>query len=73
VEEYLGRQWLAKRIPPPFEAIRTERYLYVEYRSGWRELYDLRTDPNEVTNLAARPADLGLRHRMAEALRLLLL
>jgi hypothetical protein len=24
----------------------------VEYRNGWRELYDLQTDPHELTNLA---------------------
>ena len=30
------------------------RWLYVEYRNGWRELYDLRRDPYELRNLATR-------------------
>ena len=72
VEEYLGPQWLSKRIPPPFEAIRTERYLYVEYRNGWRELYDLKADPYELANLAGRPADRRLQLGLAHAWRRLL-
>jgi arylsulfatase A-like enzyme len=40
------------RGPPPFVGIRTDAYLYVRYRNGWRELYDLRTDPYEQRNLA---------------------
>lgn len=42
---------------PPYSGIRTDRYLYVEYRNGWRELYDLRADPFEVRNLASETAD----------------
>ena len=34
-------------------ALRTERYLYVEYANGERELYDMRTDPHQLQNLAA--------------------
>jgi N-acetylglucosamine-6-sulfatase len=41
---------------PPYEGVRTERYLYVEYRNGWRELYDLRADPHQMTNRAGDPA-----------------
>jgi N-acetylglucosamine-6-sulfatase len=41
---------------PPYEGIRTRRYLYVEYRNGDHELYDLRADPFELHNL------LGTRH-----------
>ncbi|MBB3049550.1 arylsulfatase A-like enzyme [Prauserella isguenensis] len=33
-----------------YEAIRTDRYLYIRYASGDRELYDLRTDPHELTS-----------------------
>jgi N-acetylglucosamine-6-sulfatase len=68
VEEYLGPQWLAKHIPPPFEAIRTERYLYVEYGNGWRELYDLAADPFELTNLAGRAGHAWLQRSLARAL-----
>jgi N-acetylglucosamine-6-sulfatase len=38
---------------PPYLALRTERYLYVEYANGERELYDLQTDPYQLQNLAA--------------------
>jgi arylsulfatase A-like enzyme len=38
--------------PPTYEALRTKRFLYVEYADGEREFYDLRTDPYELDNLA---------------------
>ncbi len=36
--------------PPSYEAIRTPRFLYVEYRTGERELYNLVVDPYELRN-----------------------
>jgi arylsulfatase A-like enzyme len=36
---------------PPYRAVRTQRYLYVEYKTGERELYDLRKDPYELHSL----------------------
>ena len=36
---------------PSYHAIRTSRYLYVEYDNGDRELYDLDRDPSELHNL----------------------
>ncbi|HZC84429.1 MAG TPA: sulfatase/phosphatase domain-containing protein, partial [Rubrobacter sp.] len=36
---------------PPYRAVRTRRYLYVEYKAGERELYDLRNDSYELHNL----------------------
>jgi N-acetylglucosamine-6-sulfatase len=39
--------------PTTYEAMRTSRFLYVEYADGEREFYDLRTDPFELHNLAA--------------------
>jgi N-acetylglucosamine-6-sulfatase len=38
------------RSRPAFETVRTERHLYVEYKSGERELYDFPEDPYETDN-----------------------
>jgi N-acetylglucosamine-6-sulfatase len=38
---------------PPYVGLRLERWVYVEYRGGDRELYDLRTDPYQLDNLLA--------------------
>ena len=37
--------------PTTYEAMRTERFLYVEYQDGEREFYDLANDPDELDNL----------------------
>jgi arylsulfatase A-like enzyme len=48
--------------PPSYEAIRTQRYLYVTYAYGEHELYDLATDPNQLHNrFATIPLGLWLR------------
>jgi N-acetylglucosamine-6-sulfatase len=36
---------------PNYDAVRTARYNYVEYETGEKELYDLTTDPTELTNI----------------------
>ena len=41
--------------PPQYSAIRTAQYTYVEYVTGEKELYDRRSDPYELTNIAANP------------------
>jgi arylsulfatase A-like enzyme len=52
---------------PSYEAIRTPRWLWVEYRNGSRELYDLEADPLQLKSrhgdpaLAAVQADLAGR------------
>jgi arylsulfatase A-like enzyme len=38
---------------PPFRALRGHHLLYVEYETGERELYDLRRDRFQLSNLAA--------------------
>jgi arylsulfatase A-like enzyme len=50
--------------PISYEAMRTPRFLYVEYRDGEREFYDLRNDPFELHNLAAGliPSQLARLH-----------
>jgi N-acetylglucosamine-6-sulfatase len=40
--------------PTTYEAMRTRDFLYVEYKDGEREFYDLRSDPDELDNLAGR-------------------
>jgi arylsulfatase A-like enzyme len=56
IVEYLGRDTLKAGGPPPYVAVHTKRYLFVEYTRGWRELYDLRKDPWELRNVAGDPA-----------------
>jgi arylsulfatase A-like enzyme len=53
--EYLGKSQLRAGGPPPYVALQTNHYLYVEYRNGWRELYNLRRDPWEMNNIAVYP------------------
>jgi hypothetical protein len=47
---------------PNYNAVRTNRYLYVSYANGDRELYDTHTDPEEIHNLA------GTKPRLERAL-----
>ncbi|HJP66421.1 MAG TPA: sulfatase [Actinomycetota bacterium] len=72
VEEFLGRDQRFHGGPPGFSAIRTTRYLYVVYRTGWRELYDLRRDPYELDNLAGRPVARRLEANLSAQLRALI-
>ncbi len=48
-----GRELLIEE--PGFEAIRTERYMYAEYDSGEKELYDLQKDPWELQSRTEQP------------------
>jgi arylsulfatase A-like enzyme len=50
--------------PPSYEALRTDRYTYVEYADGSREYYDLASDPQELHNTvgALTPARLAQLH-----------
>jgi arylsulfatase A-like enzyme len=41
---------------PSFEGLRSTEYLYVEYATGEKELYDVREDPYEMHNLARTSA-----------------
>ncbi len=46
-------------------ASRTERFRYIRYADGSEELYDMKADPNEWTNLAADPDHAGTRQELA--------
>jgi N-acetylglucosamine-6-sulfatase len=51
----------------PFVALRTRRYLYVEYDTGERELYDVVADPYELHNIAVgNPLVAGLSARLRQ-------
>ncbi|HVX42398.1 MAG TPA: sulfatase [Mycobacteriales bacterium] len=47
------RQSFRAANPPSYQAVRTAEALYVQYKSGEQEYYDLRHDPFELHNLAA--------------------
>jgi N-acetylglucosamine-6-sulfatase len=49
---------------PGLEAIRTEEYLYVEYGTSERELYDLREAPYQLDNIYEESADSELLRRL---------
>ena len=52
--EEWGRPWL--------KALSTKNYLYVDYKTGEHELYDLRKDPYELNNMyASAPPELTQR------------
>jgi N-acetylglucosamine-6-sulfatase len=66
----LARDLLVERGPgeDPYAALRTNRYLYVEYASGARELYDLATDPYQLRSRHADPAYASVRSNLAARL-----
>jgi arylsulfatase A-like enzyme len=56
--------------PTTYEAMRTSRFLYVEYSDGEREIYNLVNDPFELHNLAGGLTLLQLEELHAEMLNL---
>jgi len=48
-----------------YRAVRTDRYLYVEYGTGERELYDLERDPDQTQSLHLSPGLAQPRARLA--------
>ena len=61
-----GRELLIEE--PGFEAIRTERYMYAEYNTGEKELYDLQKDPWELQSRQNSPAYASVRAQLADDL-----
>ncbi|MFA7322722.1 MAG: sulfatase [Candidatus Nanopelagicales bacterium] len=56
--------------PPPFHALRSRQWLYVEYRSGEVELYNLKNDPFEMNNVVSstNPTIIGQLHAQLDAM-----
>jgi N-acetylglucosamine-6-sulfatase len=52
-----------------YRAVRTSRWLWVEYRDGARELYDRASDPDELRSLDGDPAYRHVRARLHRVLR----
>lgn len=66
--EYLGKDLLRSGGPPPYVAVQTRRQLYVEFKNGWRELYNLRKDPWELHNTAGDPGTKPLQAALSREL-----
>ncbi len=64
-----GRELLIEQ--PGFEAIRTERYMYAEYNTGEKELYDLLKDPFELQSRHNAPAYAAVKAQLADRLHAL--
>jgi arylsulfatase A-like enzyme len=62
----------ARIMTPGFQGVVTERYKYVEFDDGSRQLIDLMKDPYELRDLSRNPGSAGLRRAMASKLRALL-
>ena len=65
IVEWEGRDVGFRGGPTRYVGLHTDRYAWVEYENGWRELYDLWRDPFELQNLAQDPRHRGLRRRLA--------
>ncbi len=50
---------------PGNDAVRTETHRYIRYADGSEELYNMKKDPNEYTNLASNPETRALRKKLA--------
>jgi arylsulfatase A-like enzyme len=55
-----------------WRGVRTHRYAYVAWREGERMLYDLASDPGQLTNLAGLPEYQSTEQQLAETLQQLL-
>jgi len=61
-----GRELLIETLS--YDAIRTQRYKWVESEGGFRELYDLKRDEDELRNVANKRAYVEVRSLLAERL-----
>ena len=72
-DEEVGRDLLIDNEPGAahFDAIRSRNWLYAEYATGERELYDLAHDPDELQSLHADPRYAAVRRALARRLHVL--
>lgn len=49
---------------PLFDGVRTPRFVWWRYEDGFEEMYDLRNDPDELTNIAEDPAYAKTRDKL---------
>jgi N-acetylglucosamine-6-sulfatase len=67
-----GRELLVEGAPGfqavAYAALRNDRFVYAEHDNGERELYDLRTDPDQLDNVVGDPRHAGIEARLAERL-----
>jgi arylsulfatase A-like enzyme len=70
--------FLVEHLPPPgpgqitrYKALRDVQYMWVEYENGERELYDLATDPDQLTSQHANPAYKAAKTTLRQKLSLL--
>ena len=57
-----------RRAGLPYAAVRTGRWIYTEYETGETELYDLQSDPQQLTSRHAAPELAGVRAELAARL-----
>jgi N-acetylglucosamine-6-sulfatase len=56
---------------PTYCGVHSERYMYVRYRTGEQEHYDLERDPAELVNQAGSDRYAEIRHELVRRLRVL--
>ena len=77
-ESTIARSQILEQLPegvraaPPWQAIRTAQWHYIEYATGERELYDFGKDPWELTNRAGRSNYAAVQADLASDLDVLL-
>jgi arylsulfatase A-like enzyme len=69
--EYYGEAAIPWLVAMSYKAVRTDRYKYIDWTQypGCDELYDLASDPHELTNLTRDPGRAGLRAELRGELR----
>lgn len=70
--EWRNSVLLERHINDDYVGIRVPGWKYIEYRKGFRELYDLTLDPYEMENVAGRPEYMAQQAELALELDALL-